>query len=176
MQLHRTDSEDGTTTAAPAGDDACETHHEAAACDEVATSISKDDAFHLLQNARRRAVLRYLIEHEGTARFRMRDIAEAVAAWEHDTTVQQLCSDERQRVYIALYQSHLPKLDEQGIIEYNQSRGVVEPEPLLGAVEPFLAEGLHAEDELVMLGAGIETDNASNGRFGTVVASLFNNR
>lgn len=110
-------------------------------------TIAKDDAFHLLQNARWRAVLRYLLAHDDQERFRMRDLAEEVAAWEHDTTVRQLTSDERQRVYIGLYQSHLPKLDEYGVIRYNQSRGVVEPTPLLGVLATFLEDGLHADTQ-----------------------------
>jgi len=51
---------------------------------------------------------------------KMCDVAEHVAAKEHETTVKQLLSDERQRVYIPLYQSHLPKLDEAGIIDYDK--------------------------------------------------------
>jgi hypothetical protein len=124
--------------------------------------ISKDDAFHVLQNARRRAVLRYLVEHDDTERFVMRDVAEEVAAWEHDTTVQQLASDERQRVYIALYQSHLPKLDEHGLIDYNQSRGVVEPKPLVAAVEPYLDEGLYADTELTVGDVGASTESGGS--------------
>jgi len=85
--------------------------------------LSKDKIFHLLQTPRRRYVLQYLKEREGTVE--MRDIAEQVAAWENETSVQALTSDERHRVYIPLYQSHLPKLDEKGIIEYDQSRGTV---------------------------------------------------
>ena len=88
-------------------------------------ALPKDEIFHLLQNQRRRYVLQYLQEVDGTVE--MRDMAEQVAAWEHDTTLQALTSDERQRVYIALYQAHLPKLDEKGVINYNQSRGIVEP-------------------------------------------------
>ena len=84
----------------------------------------KDEIFHILQNQRRRYVLRYLEGVEGQVQ--MRDIAEQVAAWEHDTTLDALTSNQRQRVYIALYQAHLPKLDEKGIIEYNQNRGIVE--------------------------------------------------
>jgi hypothetical protein len=55
----------------------------------------------------------------------MRDIAERVAAWEQGKPIEAITSTERQRVYIALYQSHLPKLDEHGVIEYDQSRGTV---------------------------------------------------
>lgn len=111
------------------------------------TSIPKDDAFHLLQNTRRRAALRYMIQEDAT-RFVMRDIAEALAAWEHDTTVDQLRSNERQRVYISLYQSHLPKLASHGIIEYDQDRGTVEPRPRLKLLEPYLGDGLETSDQI----------------------------
>jgi DNA primase len=131
-------------------------------------TLSTDDAFHLLQNARRRAVLRYLLEHEGESQFAMRDIAEQVAAWEHDTTVSQLSSDERQRVYIALYQNHLPKLDDQGIIQYNQPRGVVEPEPRIRLLQPFLEDGLWVDVDLALT-AG---DAGQDSRLGSVFGSL----
>ncbi|WP_435363065.1 DUF7344 domain-containing protein [Haloarchaeobius sp. DYHT-AS-18] len=98
--------------------------------------FTKDDMFHLLQNRRRRSVLRYLQDTDGPVR--MRDIAEQVAAWEHDTTVQRLTSKERQRVYIALYQSHLPALDNEGVIDYNQDRGIVERRPLAEELMPYL--------------------------------------
>ena len=87
--------------------------------------LGGDEVFHLLQARRRRLVLRYLRDREGPVE--MRDVAEQVAAWEHETTLEALRSEERQRVYIALYQTHLPKLDEAGVIEYEQSRGVVDP-------------------------------------------------
>lgn len=103
-----------------------------------ASRLSKDDTFHILQNERRRRVLQYLSDTEGAVD--MRDIAEQVAAWEHDTTVQQLTSDQRQRVYIALYQSHLPKLADFGLITYNRSRGVVERTPLADQIAWYLDE------------------------------------
>jgi hypothetical protein len=101
----------------------------------IGGSLSKDELFHLLQNSRRRAVLRYLRGREGPVR--MRDVAEQVAAWEHDTTVAGLSSDERQRVYIALYQSHLDALAEAGVIAYDKSRGTVEPLPPLDRVAAY---------------------------------------
>ena len=117
-----------------------------------ADALSADELFHLLQNSRRRAVLRYLRGREGPVR--MRDVAEQVAAWEHDTTVAQLDSDERQRVYIALYQSHLETLADAGVIEYNKPRGVIEPKPVLDHVAAYLdvdvtvsTDGDEAEDE-----------------------------
>ena len=104
-------------------------------------TLTKDKIFHILQTQRRRHALRYLKEHDTPVE--MRDLAEQVAAWENDTTVQALASNERQRVYIALYQSHLPKLDEEGIIEYNKSRGIVERGQLADEFDPYLESSNH---------------------------------
>lgn len=115
--------------------------------DSRAQTLTKDDVFHILQNPRRRAVLRYVLEHDDQEQFDMRDIAEEVAAWKYDTTVEELSSDERQRVYISLYQSHLPQLDTHGIIEYNQDRGLVRATALTTMLAPYLEDGLHADSE-----------------------------
>ncbi|WP_129115382.1 DUF7344 domain-containing protein [Halegenticoccus tardaugens] len=98
--------------------------------------LAKDELFHILQNQRRRYVLRYLQGRD--EQVRMRDVAEQVAAWEHETTVQALTTDERQRVYISLYQCHLPKLADEGVIEYNQSRGHVVRTSLADQLDPYL--------------------------------------
>lgn len=105
--------------------------------DTAEPDLTKDEIFHILQNDRRRGVLRFMQDTDDPVR--MRDVAEQVAAWEHDTTVQRLSSKERQRVYIPLYQSHLPKLDQAGVIDYQQSRGIVERKPLADVFDPYLA-------------------------------------
>lgn len=112
-------------------------------------TISKDAAFHLLQNSRRRAVLRYLLEHDDDA-YSMREVTEQVAAWENDTTIAELTSNERQRVYIALYQSHLPKLAESDVIEYDRDRGTLTPTSLMSVFEPYLDEEHQTESVLTV--------------------------
>ncbi|MFC4359789.1 hypothetical protein ACFO0N_17730 [Halobium salinum] len=131
-------ADDERTTGLDAGSDA----EGDAAVDSASSgrdpTLCADDVFHLLQNARRRGVLRYVRERPETESFEMRDIAEQVAAWEQDKPVAAITSTERQRVYIALYQSHLPKLDEHGVIEYEQSRGTVRPTGLAGEIGRYL--------------------------------------
>lgn len=106
--------------------------------------ISKDKIFHILQNQRRRYVLQYLENQtEGCI---LRDLAKQIAAWENEIPVQQVKSDERQRVYIALYQSHLPKMDDVGIINYNQARGTIERTELLGVVNQYRSARFFTED------------------------------
>lgn len=98
--------------------------------------LDQDDVFHILQCRRRRLVLKYMQERDGPAD--MRDVTERIAAVENDTTVAQLRSQERQRVYIALYQSHLPKMDRDGVVDYDQDRGTVERTARTDAFEPYL--------------------------------------
>ncbi|QRV15886.1 DUF7344 domain-containing protein [Haloterrigena salifodinae] len=127
-------SSEGDTTEETA--DADERSADERSADEE--DLSKDEIFHLLQNERRRLVLRYL--RDTTEPVRMRDIAEQVAAWEHDTTVEELTSKQRQRVYIPLYQSHLSKLDEAGLIDYQKNRGIVERQPRADMVDQYLQD------------------------------------
>ncbi|MFC4553065.1 MULTISPECIES: DUF7344 domain-containing protein [Halorussus] len=97
---------------------------------EEVADLSRDLVFDVLKNRRRRYALHYLRRAEETVQ--LSELAEQVAAWENDTTIDAISAAERKRVYTALYQSHLPKLDDAGIVDYNQNRGIVE---LSGAAE-----------------------------------------
>jgi hypothetical protein len=87
--------------------------------------LPRDEIFDVLSNRRRQCVLHYLKQHEDR-RVELRELVEHVAAWENNTTLEQLDSDERKRVYTALRQSHLPRLERAGIVEYEHMRGAVE--------------------------------------------------
>lgn len=85
--------------------------------------LSLDELFDLLRNRRRRDILAYLDASDGTVT--LDELAESIAADENDVEPEQLSSQQRKRVYISLYQNHLPKMDELGIVEYEQNRGIV---------------------------------------------------
>jgi hypothetical protein len=87
-------------------------------------SLSLDLVFGILKNGRRRRVIKYL--RDADEEVTLSDLAEHIAAIENDTTPAQLTSSQRKRVYVGLYQCHLPKMDDAGVIEYNQARGLVE--------------------------------------------------
>ena len=86
--------------------------------------ISHDRLFQVLSNERRRLVLRYLSNQE-RERIPLRDVVDQVAAWENNTSIAQLRSADRKCVYTALRQSHLPKLEREGIIEFDQQRSEI---------------------------------------------------
>lgn len=138
------------------------TKNEGSATDKP-LSISKDDLFYLLQNNRRRAVLRYCAAHADYETFEMRTVVEAVAAWENETTIRNLNSSERQRTYVSLYQTHLPTLDEYKVINYNQPRGVIQPTALIALFEPYLAVGFESvpQDQRITLSEDPPSSNFS---------------
>lgn len=86
-------------------------------------SLSQDTAFDILSNARRRYVLYYLREADGPVE--LGELARELAAWENDTTVEELTKQQRKRVYVSLYQTHIQKLAEAGIVEYDPDTGMV---------------------------------------------------
>lgn len=100
--------------------------------------LEKDLVFELLKNHRRRSVLKHLRDHGETA---LGDLAEAIAAEENDTTVAELSADERKRVYIGLYQTHLPKMDGAGVVNYDQNRGLVSSGPAIDQLLRYLGTG-----------------------------------
>ncbi len=103
------------------------------------SELSTDETFELLKNARRRAVLQYLLQNGGNAK--LSELAEHIAAAENGISVHELSSDQRKRVYIGLYQCHLPKMDNLGVIEYEKNRGTVELQESVGQLLPYLQTG-----------------------------------
>jgi len=98
--------------------------------------LSLDLIFEILKNRRRRDVIRYLRDQED--RTALGELAEHVAALENDTTTQALTSSQRKRVYVGLYQCHLPKMDDMDIVDFNQNRGYVELGENVDQLEPYL--------------------------------------
>ncbi len=97
--------------------------------------------YDILSNARRRFTISYLREQGGRAE--LGDLSDEVAAWENDTDVEDLTHQQVKRVYVSLYQTHIPKLEEAGIVEYDSDSGVVSLTSSVSDLEAYLPE----EDE-----------------------------
>ncbi|WP_254425863.1 hypothetical protein [Haloprofundus sp. MHR1] len=96
---------------------------------------SEDELFDVLSNRRRRYALHALL-NEGTCE--LGDLAELVAAWENGVSVEDVSSTERKRVYTALQQSHLPRMDECGVLTFDKRSGSVSPSPSLDEFEVYM--------------------------------------
>ena len=89
--------------------------------------LSKGEIFDVLQNKRRRFVLRYLRRHGGPVD--LGDLATQVAAWEYETPCDGISKKQRKRVYTTLQQTHLPRMDDVGIVAYDSEDGRIETTP-----------------------------------------------
>jgi len=98
--------------------------------------LSTDAIYESLGNRRRRYAIHYLKQCDDPVS--VRELAEQVAAWENDKPVAELTSQERKRVYIAFYQSHLSTMDGEGLVEYDPDAGVVELSGALTEADIYL--------------------------------------
>jgi VIT1/CCC1 family predicted Fe2+/Mn2+ transporter len=80
--------------------------------------VSRAELFDSLCNVRRLHVLDYLSERGPEAE--LGTLVDHVAAAEYEKARSAVSRPERRRVYVSLYQTHLPKLEEQGLIEWDR--------------------------------------------------------
>lgn len=110
------------------------------------TPLSRDTIFDLLSSRRRRFVLEYLRGENGSED--LADIATSMAASEADTTPEELESHERKRAYVSLYQTHIPRLADEGVITYDADTGHIALAKSADQVLPYLdaPDDTHIED------------------------------
>ena len=83
--------------------------------------IPETDIHDLLRNERRRQVIKQLQDTVGKTT--LRDLAESIA--ERETGESPPPKNIRDSVYNSLHQTHLPKLDNRGIVEYESNRKTI---------------------------------------------------
>lgn len=121
-----------------------ESADEEAGEEEAGDEFPLDQVFGILKNSRRRQVLEYVADAEGQVS--LSEVAEQIAAWENDKEVRQITSSERKRVYVGLYQCHLPKMDAMGIISFNKPRGTIELEDGIDVFYDYLDTAEESDD------------------------------
>jgi len=100
--------------------------------------LSQDTVFDVLSSARRRETIAILREEDTP--IELTTLAEIVAARENDTSVEELSSQDRKRVYVSLYQTHLPKLSEAGLVDYDRDAGRVQLTSNVTELDTYLPE------------------------------------
>lgn len=92
--------------------------------------------YDVLSNRRRRFAIHYLKSRGETTS--LGELSEQVAAWENGCEVEEVTHAQRKRVYTALQQSHLPVMDDAGVVIFDKDRGIVEPTDSLESVDIYL--------------------------------------
>ncbi|WP_336135619.1 DUF7344 domain-containing protein [Natronomonas amylolytica] len=82
---------------------------------ETNGALGEGEIHDVLRNDRRRLAIKALRDRDGRAS--VRDLSEEVAA--RETGEDPPPRNKRQSVYVSLHQTHLPKLDELGILDYD---------------------------------------------------------
>jgi hypothetical protein len=83
-----------------------------------------DDVYDILTNERRRWVLQYL--ENANSPVSLRELSKQRAAVENDCEPRELSSDQYKQVYVGLYQTHIPALEDADLV-HNDGGGMITP-------------------------------------------------
>jgi len=95
------------------------------------------DVFDVLSNRRRRYTL-YHLRQRADHRASIRELSRRVAAWEQRADPEGITYEDRKSAYTSLSQSHLPKMHEAGLVEFDPEEGVVRLTETGADVEVYL--------------------------------------
>lgn len=139
--------------------------------------VSDDDMFEVLSNSRRREVIAYLREEDGEVP--VGELAEHIATKENETTLQNLSSYQRKRVYVSLYQNHLPMMDKANVVEYAENRKTVRLRETATKLGPYLEDATVRDPSsapiaaVLLVAATILLGSLQVGAFDTVPVSAW---
>jgi hypothetical protein len=97
-------------------------------------TLPETEIYHVLSNSRRRAVLAILWRRPEPVT--LREVSEEIAAREAGERPAPRAL--RESVYNALHQTHLPKLDALGLVQYDSHRKLVEAQPAAGQLGRYM--------------------------------------
>lgn len=89
---------------------------------DVAPTLGSESltrVFSVLANTRRRVAIRYLRRHRSLS---LPTLADGVAEREADAPLQDVDAGEVRDVYLSLYHTHVPALEEAAVVRYDQER------------------------------------------------------
>lgn len=89
-------------------------------------ALDMDHAFDVLDHPRRRYVLYALANGEDST---LRELALKIATWEGDIDESAVDDRTHDRVYLSLYHAHVPKLEDEGVVEFDRSAETLQPGP-----------------------------------------------
>mgnify|MGYP002276668240 CR=1 FL=1 len=104
-------------------------------------SLDESAIFEVLSNDRRRHAIEHLRDRGPEAEWpTLRELAREVAARETGVEPAAVTAEDRRRVHIALHQTHLPTLEDHGIVEYDTASKRVALTDRATALTPYVGE------------------------------------
>ncbi len=99
-------------------------------------SPRRDDVSRVLGHDRRQTIVQCVRDADGEVA--VRTLVSRIADAEYDATIGSTILEQRQRVHAALRRTHLPLLEEYGLVEYERLSGLVFPAARLSDLESTL--------------------------------------
>ncbi|ELZ32254.1 DUF7344 domain-containing protein [Halorubrum distributum] len=99
-------------------------------------SLPEETIFELLANRRRRYTI-HALKHAGEP-MDVADLSTRITAWERGVDPETIDYDDRRNVHTVLTRTHLPKLDEHDVVEYDDEAKMVEPTPALDDLDVYI--------------------------------------
>jgi len=93
------------------------------------SQLTEETVFAMLSNQRRRFVLHALERRSAGTELALGTLAEQVTAWENGIDEVDVTSKQRKSVYTSLQQLHLPKMDDAGILDFDDRAGTITVTP-----------------------------------------------
>jgi hypothetical protein len=118
-----------------------------------AHTLTQDTAYELLSNKRRRFVISRLRRAEGAVS--IDELAEGLAAWENEIPESELTDTQIKRLYVSLYQIHVPKLEEAELVTYDKEEGQVRLTSAVSALDSYLPQQETAEEGWGRVATGV---------------------
>ncbi|MFP9190564.1 DUF7344 domain-containing protein [Natronosalvus vescus] len=92
---------------------------------QAVDSLNRAAIPRILSSARRRALLSTLCNARSS--LNVQTVIGHIADAEYDPTVETSIHQLRQRIHVSLHRTHLPLLEEYGLIEYEEGDGLIVP-------------------------------------------------
>lgn len=98
--------------------------------------VARDTVFEVLSNNRRRFIISTLRQRDDPVE--LTTLAREIGAHEADIDPSAVDSTEQKRVYVSLYQTHIPKLESAGFVRYDEETRTVAAMPAVTEVDRYL--------------------------------------
>jgi len=97
----------------------------------------------ILSRSRRRFLLYHFLENDYA---NLTEVALQIAAWEDDSSIENVSENLHQRVKISLVHNHLPRLADHDIIEYDARSGAIVAKEGFEKLRPTIEQTQESED------------------------------
>ncbi len=109
-------------------------------------SIKFDALLDLCRDQHRRIVVATLAREKRS--LTVNDLTEAIINQNHHVPVTEISEEDTREIRLSLHHTHIPKLADRSLIEYDQERQLVEPTSQFDQLEPQLSAIIDADPDL----------------------------